>query len=98
MKKLCLLRHAKYVQCVPLLNIHSSMYNHHFEEHGKDPMIIDAPLSELGLAQVQEKSFVEQAQGVLGEVELVVTSPLTRAVETMLAIAPPKGVCTAVYL
>lgn len=68
-----------------------STFNAHFAETGEDPLHFDAPLTELGRRQVQERA------GELRQYpyELVITSPLTRAIQTTLGLfgdhpaAPP---------
>lgn len=55
-----------------------STFNEQFEATGVDPLHFDAPLSRLGLCQVRD---ARPAAATLG-VELVVTSPLTRALQT----------------
>ncbi len=59
-----------------------STFNAHFAETGEDPLHFDAPLTELGRRQVAERS-VELRQYPY---ELVVTSPLTRAIQTTLGL------------
>ena len=71
-----------------------STFNAHFAETGLDPMHPDAPLTELGRRQAAERA-VELRQYPY---ELVVTSPLTRAIQTTMALfgshpaAPPVHV------
>lgn len=68
-----------------------STFNAHYAETGLDPMHPDAPLTELGHRQVAERA-PELRQHAY---ELVVTSPLTRAIQTTLGLfgdhpaAPP---------
>jgi len=59
-----------------------SEFNAVFERGGEDPLIFDAPLSPLG--REQARGLRDQVAG-LG-IERVVTSPLTRAIETALHI------------
>jgi broad specificity phosphatase PhoE len=71
-----------------------STFNAHFAETGIDPMHPDAPLTELGRRQAAERA-VELRQYPY---QLVVTSPLTRAIQTTMALfgdhpaAPPVHV------
>ena len=67
-----------------------STFNAHYAEFGVDPIHFDAPLTDLGHQQVAERA-AEIAQY---RYELVVTSPLTRAIQTTLGLfkdhpAPP---------
>lgn len=68
-----------------------STFNAHFAEFGVDPLHQDAPLTDLGRRQAAERA-VELRQYPY---ELVVTSPLTRAIQTTLGLfgdhpaAPP---------
>jgi len=59
-----------------------STFNAHFAETGCDPIHPDAPLTELGRRQVAERA-PELRQYAY---ELVVTSPLTRAIQTTLGL------------
>ena len=59
-----------------------STYNELFDSSGIDPVHFDAPLSRLGAKQVEN---ARQAAKNLGA-ELVVTSPLTRALETAIGL------------
>jgi len=68
-----------------------STFNAHFAETGEDPLHFDAPLTELGLRQVQERARELRRYSY----ELVITTPLTRAIQTTLGLfgdhpaAPP---------
>jgi broad specificity phosphatase PhoE len=53
----------------------------------KDPMIFDAALSEVGLQQVRD--LASRGIGTSEPVELVVTSPLTRAIQTATGVFSP---------
>lgn len=55
-----------------------STFNAATSDSGVDPLHYDAPLSELGLKQLQ--GVRERLQGM--EIELVITTPLTRALQT----------------
>lgn len=59
-----------------------SAFNAAYRDDGVDPMLFDAPLTERGHAQVAA------ARGALHEraVDLVITSPLTRALQTTLGL------------
>jgi broad specificity phosphatase PhoE len=59
-----------------------STFNAHFAATGLDPMHPDAPLTELGRRQAAERA-AELRQYAY---ELVVTSPLTRAIQTTLGL------------
>ncbi|KDO34296.1 hypothetical protein SPRG_19114 [Saprolegnia parasitica CBS 223.65] len=50
----------------------------------KDPMIIDAPLSQKGELQVQQLHDEIQQKKLHESIQLVITSPLTRAIQTAL--------------
>ncbi|KAF0718533.1 Aste57867_1635 [Aphanomyces stellatus] len=50
----------------------------------KDPMIVDAPLSTKGKLQVVALKRMVQEQKLADTVEVIITSPLTRAIETTL--------------
>lgn len=66
---------AKSILCI---RHGESTFNAAWREAGVDPLHFDAPLSEIGLEQVR------QARTTLEDfpVELVITSPLTRALQT----------------
>jgi len=59
-----------------------STFNAHYELHGTDPMHVDARLTELGHRQVTQAR--EALAGITFDV--VISSPLTRAIETALGI------------
>lgn len=59
-----------------------STFNVLYEASGVDPLHFDAPLSELGAAQVADSRCAAETLGV----ELVVTSPLMRALETAMGL------------
>lgn len=63
---------------VHLIRHGQSTFNHHYEVTGEDPGHIDARLTELGLSQVEEarRRMAEEP------VDLVIASPLTRALQT----------------
>ncbi|MBT5048216.1 MAG: histidine phosphatase family protein [Rhodospirillaceae bacterium] len=67
---------------VYLIRHGQSTFNIHFEATGIDPLHFDAPLSALGMKQVAEL----RAQVAELNVDLVVTSPLTRALETAVGL------------
>jgi broad specificity phosphatase PhoE len=79
---------TKIVHCI---RHGQSTFNAHFTEHGEDPGHFDARLTELGQRQVAERA-PELRQHPY---ELVVTSPLTRAIQTTMGLfgthpaAPP---------
>lgn len=70
-------------QTVYLLRHGHSVFQTEFEATGKDPGIIDAGLSELGREQVG--GIAKDAS--LQRFDLIVTSPLTRTIETALGVA-----------
>lgn len=59
-----------------------STFNAHFDATREDPLHFDAPLTELGRLQVAERA--PELRGY--SYELVVTSPLTRAIQTTLGL------------
>lgn len=67
---------------VNLIRHAQSTFNAAFRQTGVDPLHFDAPLSPLGLQQV------EAARAVLGRLahDVVITSPLTRAIQTTLGL------------
>lgn len=70
---------SKIVHCI---RHGQSTFNAHFAETGCDPMHPDAPLTELGRRQAAERALELRQHSY----ELVVTSPLTRAIQTTLGI------------
>lgn len=70
---------AKIVHCI---RHGQSTFNAHFMETGLDPMHPDAPLTELGRRQAAERA----AELRQYPYELVVTSPLTRAIQTTMRL------------
>ncbi|MGI9379041.1 MAG: histidine phosphatase family protein [Methyloligellaceae bacterium] len=61
-----------------------SIFNEIFNRDGIDPGITDAPLTQIGKQQAQEaKQKLDQI-----DVEMVITSPLSRAIETTQIIFP----------
>jgi broad specificity phosphatase PhoE len=79
---------AKIVHCI---RHGQSTFNAHWAETGEDPLHPDAPLTELGRRQAAERALELRQYSY----ELVVTSPLTRAIQTTLGLfadhpaAPP---------
>lgn len=59
-----------------------STFNAHFAQTGEDPLHFDAPLTELGRRQATERA----AELRQHPYELIVTSPLTRAIQTTLGL------------
>ena len=73
---------------VHLIRHGQSTFNHHYEATGEDPGHEDARLTELGLAQA-----AEARSRMAGEpVDLVVVSPLTRAIQTALGVFEGRDV------
>lgn len=70
---------TKIVHCI---RHGQSTFNAHFAETGTDPMHPDAPLTELGHRQAAERALELRQHPY----ELVVTSPLTRAIQTTLGL------------
>ncbi len=70
---------SKIVHCI---RHGQSTFNAHFAQTGEDPLHFDAPLTELGQRQVAERA-PELRQYPY---ELIVTSPLTRAIQTTLGL------------
>jgi broad specificity phosphatase PhoE len=60
-----------------------STFNAHFEATGEDPGHVDARLTELGHRQAAE---ARARMATLGTPDLVISSPLTRALQTALGI------------
>lgn len=60
-----------------------SEFNIHFDRTGKDPQIPDSPLSSFGVHQV-EAAAKKLAQT---KIEVIISSPYTRALQTAAAIA-----------
>lgn len=75
-------------EVVHLIRHGQSLFNAEWERTKRDPMIVDAPLSDLGHAQAKQLS---PAVGAL-QVDAVITSPLTRAIQTTLGIFPERAV------
>jgi len=59
-----------------------SEFNVVYETDGSDPMIRDAPLTALG--QAQDRQVREEVANL--NIQLVITSPLTRAIQTALGL------------
>ncbi|MFO1147363.1 MAG: histidine phosphatase family protein [Alsobacter sp.] len=76
MKPVLLIRHGQ------------STFNLHYEETGRDPGHIDARLTELGRRQAAEAA----ARLAQEHVDLVIASPLTRALQTAEIIFGSRGV------
>jgi broad specificity phosphatase PhoE len=64
-----------------------SLFNAHFAEHNRDPMIRDAELSEIGHAQV---AAARARRHLLPTPDTVIASPLTRAIQTASGIFGPE--------
>ena len=73
---------------VHLIRHGESTFNAAYQETGADPIDFDAPLSPTGHRQVALRRAAFDALAV----ELVVTSPLTRAIETALGLFGPRAV------
>jgi broad specificity phosphatase PhoE len=69
-------------QRVYLLRHGHSVFQTTYEVTGIDPGIVDAPLSDLGVKQVRELASQVSHLGI----DLIVTSPLTRAIETAIGL------------
>ena len=69
-----------------------STFNAHCESCGGDPMLFDARLSDLGVAQVAD---ARQAAAGIGA-DLIVVSPLTRALQTASGIFGDRRIPTIV--
>ncbi len=70
------------VQDIYLIRHGQSTFNVHFESNGIDPLHFDAPLSSLGVRQVAKARLA----AVNLQADLVVTSPLARALETAVGL------------
>jgi glucosyl-3-phosphoglycerate phosphatase len=66
-----------------------SVFNAYYAEHQRDPLIRDAPLSELGRRQV---AAARVTVARLPRPDVVISSPLTRAIDTGLGLFGPLGV------
>ena len=77
---------------VHLIRHGQSLFNAAFAQSRVDPMIFDAPLSPLGREQVATM----RATGSALDVEVIVTSPLTRAIETTLGVFADHGAAMVV--
>jgi broad specificity phosphatase PhoE len=73
---------------VHLIRHGQSRFNAEWERHKRDPMIVDAPLTDLGHEQARRLSPTLAGLGV----EAVITSPLTRAIQTTLNVFPDRSV------
>ena len=67
---------------IHLIRHGQSTFNAHWEATGEDPLHYDARLSAIGEAQVAEARRLLKTE----RFDLVVTSPLTRAIQTTLGI------------
>lgn len=74
---------------VLLIRHGQSTFNAHFEATGQDPGDVDARLTELGHRQA---AAARDAVAALPRPDLVVSSPLTRALQTTLGIFGGSGV------
>jgi broad specificity phosphatase PhoE len=72
---------------VHLIRHGQSTFNAHMSLHGVDPMFFDAPLSKRGEEQVSALRSEVSAMPV----DLVVTSPFTRAIQTSLGAFGTRG-------
>lgn len=72
---------------VHLIRHGQSLFNAAFAQERVDPMIFDSPLSPLGHQQVAAM----RQTGAAFDVEVIVTSPLTRAIETTLGVFGLSG-------
>ena len=66
-----------------------SVFNAFYAEHQRDPLIFDAPLSELGRQQVVA---AHATAARMPRPDVVISSPLTRALDTSLGVFGPLGV------
>ena len=70
-----------------------STFNAHYEAHGVDPGHVDARLTELGHRQAAEaRERMAALMRSIGRPELVISTPLTRALQTTQAIFGGTGV------
>jgi broad specificity phosphatase PhoE len=70
---------------IDLIRHGQSTFNAHWEATGEDPLHFDARLTALGRAQAADLSRRLKAE----RYDLIVTSPLTRAIETALCVFGP---------
>lgn len=73
---------------VHLIRHGQSEFNRIWDVEGRDPLIRDAPLSQTGLAQVA----AAQAAALALAPDVVITSPLTRAIQTAVGLYGGSGV------
>ncbi len=73
---------------IHLIRHGQSTFNAHYEREGVDPMHFDARLTEVGRQQVAAARAMLDAV----ELELIVTSPLTRAIETTIGLFGDRNV------
>lgn len=70
---------------IHLIRHGQSTWNAHYAAHGEDPLHFDARLTDLGHTQVESRR-----DDLKGErYDLIVTSPLTRAIQTTLGVFAP---------
>jgi broad specificity phosphatase PhoE len=72
-------------QTIHLIRHGQSTWNAHYAATGEDPLHFDARLTDLGLAQVEARRKELAAE----RYDLIVTSPLTRAIQTTLGVFAP---------
>ncbi|TDH73667.1 uncharacterized protein CCR75_007032 [Bremia lactucae] len=58
----------------------------------RDPMIVDAPLSTMGHKQVAKLHELIQSTHLDKKIQVIITSPLTRAIETAIGVFPATNV------
>ncbi|CAI0464117.1 unnamed protein product [Linum tenue] len=80
-KVLHLVRHAQGVHNVAGAKDHSALMS---------PEYFDAQLSPLGCQQVQDLRNYVVSSGILGKIQLVITSPLSRTMETAVRVFDTK--------
>ncbi len=79
---------------IHLIRHGQSTWNAHYAAFGEDPLHFDARLTELGHAQVEAR----RAELAKERYDLIVTSPLTRAIETTLGVFAPHLEQTPVFV
>lgn len=72
---------------VHLIRHGQSTFNAYMSLHGVDPMYFDAPLSDKGVEQVRQ--LRREAEAL--QIDLVVSTPFTRAIQTATGAFGPRG-------
>eukprot|EP00927_Polykrikos_kofoidii_P054534 TRINITY_DN48944_c0_g1_i1.p1 TRINITY_DN48944_c0_g1~~TRINITY_DN48944_c0_g1_i1.p1 ORF type:complete len:247 (-),score=34.55 TRINITY_DN48944_c0_g1_i1:66-806(-) len=91
-KRLHFVRHGQAVHNVRAEKLREDgcSYQEFLDQMAADDAF-DAPLTEVGLSQAAEASGTVQDPALLGQIQLVVASPLSRALDTADVILPPTS-------